>query len=148
MLICSLFSVRQFCVCLSESVLRSDVHLLPYRRAAVWLTRVLVCLCSRVCTHVSLFDCLHLPSQLLILTFLAPFHHLLPHSTPRWLPPHLCPSPVGVEIERPRCRPAQSQGTTWASCLEIKTFIVLQYFTIKAVLFLFRGSGLAAEGGM
>lgn len=74
---------------------------------SVWVcTPVLVYECVRACMHVvvlvSSFDCLHLSSQLLLLTFLAPFRPPFPPSIPRCLPLHVAPSPLGVDTETPK----------------------------------------------
>lgn len=111
-----LFLVCQFCVCVCLKVwtrMRICWHIrepsfdlcVLSLTVCVWMRApVLVCLCISVCMHVcgravSSFDCIHLPSQLLILIFLAPFRHILPsfHSSLPSSTPSL--SPVGVETE-------------------------------------------------
>lgn len=126
------------CVLVCKRVYKC-VHLLTYLRAVVWLlcvslsacecvhlgsyACVWVCACMRVVVLVSSFDCLHLSSQLLLFTFLAPFSPSFPPSIPRCLPLHVAPSPVGVDTERPvsalltlRCWGyyAQTLVVTWA----------------------------------
>lgn len=105
------FSVCQFCACLFASVF-TCVHLLTYPRAVVWplcvSLSVCECLCMSVCVPacacVCGCACLFIWLSSSVFSVASPylpcslpsFHSTLPSS------PHVAPSPVGVDTERPK----------------------------------------------
>lgn len=113
----------QVCAFADVSESRSSTSVCSRQHVSVCTLCMSVCACMRVVVLVSSFDCLHLYSQLLLPTFLAPFSQSFRPSIPRCLPPHVAPSRVGVDTERPtsalltlcccdNC--AQTSGSTWA----------------------------------